>query len=310
VGTAVVLADGPDYKKCRKDIADLFESDNAINPGADNFPGAEGGGGDIAPMMLRLAWHCSGTWDKVAKNGGSDGATMRFDPEAKHGGNAGLQHARALLEPIKKAHPQITYADLYILAGVVAIEEMAGPKIGFKTGRSDAPGPAAPEKDARFSPDGRLPDGDKGSQAATIQHVRDVFYRMGFNDREAVALCGAHAVGRCHTDRSGYWGPWTYSTTTFSNDYYKNLLEMKWTQKKTHGKGRWTGPEQYENADGQLMMLPSDMALVWDPEFKKITEEYAKDQNRWHQDFAAAYQRLNELGCKDLVGDKPWYQFW
>ncbi len=43
----------------------------------------------------------------------------------------------------------------------------------------------------------------QGSQAATIQHIRDVFGRMGFSDREAVALCGAHAVGRCHTDRSG-----------------------------------------------------------------------------------------------------------
>jgi catalase (peroxidase I) len=43
----------------------------------------------------------------------------------------------------------------------------------------------------------------QGSQAKTIQHIRDIFGRMGFNDKEAVALCGAHAVGRCHTDRSG-----------------------------------------------------------------------------------------------------------
>jgi hypothetical protein len=44
----------------------------------------------------------------------------------------------------------------------------------------------------------------QGSQAKTIQHIRDIFGRMGFNDKEAVALCGAHAVGRCHTDRSGW----------------------------------------------------------------------------------------------------------
>ncbi len=63
----------------------------------------------------------------------------------------------------------------------------------------------------------------------TIQHIRDVFYRMGFNDREIVALCGAHALGRCHTDRSGYWGPWTFSGGFFKNvddDVYFLLFLM------------------------------------------------------------------------------------
>lgn len=47
---------------------------------------------------------------------------------------------------------------------------------------------------------------------------------MGFNDAETVALIGAHAVGRCHTDRSGHWGPWTNAETTFSNEYFRLLL--------------------------------------------------------------------------------------
>lgn len=51
--------------------------------------------------------------------------------------------------------------------------------------------------------EGRLPDADKGSIGATIQHIRDIFGRMGFSDREMVALIGAHAVGRCHTEASG-----------------------------------------------------------------------------------------------------------
>ena len=66
-------------------------------------------------------------------------------------------------------------------------------------------------QDARFSPDGRLPDGAKDTKTETIQHLRDIFYRMGFDDQAIVALSGAHAVGRCHTDRSGFWGPWTYA---------------------------------------------------------------------------------------------------
>ena len=57
---------------------------------------------------------------------------------------------------------------------------------------------------------------------------------MGFNDREIVALSGAHVIGRCHENASGYWGPWTFAETTFSNVYYRLLLEEKWTVKKTH----------------------------------------------------------------------------
>ena len=98
------------------------------------------------------------------------------------GGNAGLQHARALLEPVKAANPEMTYADLYVLAGAVAIEEMGGPIIGYRWGRSDACHEASPAEDSRFSPDGRLPDGDKPSKAETVQHLRDIFYRMGFDE--------------------------------------------------------------------------------------------------------------------------------
>ena len=63
---------------------------------------------------------------------------MRYPDEGSHGGNAGLHHARALLEPVKAANPDLTYADLYILAGVVAIDEMGGPEVGFRWGRGDA----------------------------------------------------------------------------------------------------------------------------------------------------------------------------
>merc|ERR1712196_87951 len=96
-----------------------------------------------------------------------------------------------------------------------------------------------PETDSRFSPDGRLPNADMGSEPATAQHLRDIFYRMGFNDQEIVALSGAHALGRCHEDASGYWGPWTRAETTFSNEYFRLLKEEKWTPKKSHNKCPW-----------------------------------------------------------------------
>ena len=134
---------------------------------------------------------------------------MRFAPEANLGANAGLDKARDLLEPIKQKFPQITYSDLWTLAGVCAIQEMGGPEIKWRSGRKDG--------DVKgCSPDGRLPDGDKGSD-----HLRKIFGRMGFDDQEIVALSGAHALGRCHTDRSGFEGPWTFSPTTLTNDYYR-----------------------------------------------------------------------------------------
>jgi cytochrome c peroxidase len=103
---------------------------------------------------------------------------------------------------------------------------MQGPAIPYRPGRMD--------KDiAACTPDGRLPDATQGSK-----HLRDIFYRMGFNDQEIVALSGAHALGRCHTTRSGFDGPWTFSPTVVTNEYYKLLLNEKWNWKK------WNGPKQ------------------------------------------------------------------
>ena len=59
-----------------------------------------------------------------------------------------------------------------------------------------------------------------------------------------------------------YWGPWTRAETTFSNEYYRLLLEESWTVKTTHEGKPWTGPVQFESKDGALMMLPADIALV------------------------------------------------
>lgn len=77
---------------------------------------------------------------------------------------------------------------------------MGGPKIEFTPGRTDA------TSESSCPPNGRLPDATQGAQ-----HIRDVFYRMGFTDREITALNGGgHTIGRCHPDRSGFTGPWTF----------------------------------------------------------------------------------------------------
>lgn len=219
------------------------------------------------------------SYDKETGTGGSNGATMRFAPEGDHGANAGLKAARDFLEPVKEAFPWISYSDLWILAGVVAIQEMQGPKIPYRAGRSD--------RDVAFcTPDGRLPDASKDRS-----HIRAIFGRMGFDDRAMVALSGAHALGRCHTDRSGYSGPWTFSPTTLTNDYFKLLIEEKWQYKK------WNGPKQFEDVKTKtLMMLPTDMEIVKDKSFRKYAELYAKDNEAFFKDFSNAVVTLFELG--------------
>lgn len=228
----------------------------------------------------------------MENSGGSHGGCIRFNPEASYGANAGLHIARDALEKVKAENPNITYADLYTLAGVVAIEEMGGPSVKWEPGRSDFSSGGAP--------DGRLPDADKGEIVATISHIRSIFYRMGFDDSEIVALIGAHALGRCYPSRSGYSGPWTRAEFTFSNEYFRELLESKWTVKK------WAGPTQFEDETGDLMMLPTDMAMIWDKSFRVYVEAYAKDQDKYFEDFANACSKLFELG----VPRKAWYQFW
>jgi cytochrome c peroxidase len=176
---------------------DLKQVKDAIVQLIDQDAELRNDGTALYGTMIRLAWHASGTYSCKDMNGGSNGALMRFEPECSWGANAGLKLARDKLEPIKEQFPQLSYADLYTYAGVVSVEATGGPKIPFRLGRSDS------ENGATSPPDGRLPDADKGSFANTSQHIRNIFYRMGFTDAEIVALLGAHAVGRCHTDRSG-----------------------------------------------------------------------------------------------------------
>lgn len=236
---------------------------------------------NACPIAMRLAWHASGTYDKSAHFGGSDGATMRFKPEITDDANAGLGIVRDLLLPVKKNHPEISYADLWTFAGKCALEFLGGPPIAHKFGRSDASsGSACPAN-------GLLPDAAQGAQ-----HLRDVFYRQGFNDQEIVALSGAHTLGRCHKVRSGFDGPWTPNPLKFDNQYFKVLLKYDWVLRD------WDGPDQYEDtATHSLMMLPTDIAIKTDASFRKVAEVYAADQQKFFEDFALVFEKLISNGC-------------
>ena len=171
---------------------------------------------------------------------------------------------------------------LWTLAGVTAIKAMGGPEIQWKPGRTDF------VDDSKLPPNGRLPDASLASD-----HIRQVFtHQMGFNDREAVALIGAHNLGRCHSDRSGFHGPWVGNPTRFSNLFFKQLLKFKWEKKE------WEGPIQYANTSlgEEVMLLPTDMALIEDSSFRTWVESYAEDKDLFYDDFANAFAKLVELG--------------
>eukprot|EP00271_Cylindrocystis_brebissonii_P014331 TRINITY_DN35653_c0_g1_i1.p1 TRINITY_DN35653_c0_g1~~TRINITY_DN35653_c0_g1_i1.p1 ORF type:complete len:304 (-),score=52.54 TRINITY_DN35653_c0_g1_i1:426-1337(-) len=218
---------------------------------------------NCAPIMLRLAFHDAGTYCARTRTGGPNGS-IRSEKEFVHGGNAGMKIAIDLLEPVKAKFPKITYADLYQLAGVVAVEVTGGPVIDFSPGRKDS---------LSCTPDGRLPDAVKGPS-----HLRDIFHRMGFIDQEIVALSGSHTLGRAHKERSGFEGQWTRNPLRFDNSYFQELLRG--------------------DSEG-LLKMPTDKALVEDPSFRPWVELYAKDEETFLRDYAAAHKKMSELGCKD-----------
>ncbi|KAI3900699.1 hypothetical protein MKW92_003333 [Papaver armeniacum] len=213
-----------------------------------------------APIMLRLAWHDAGTYDAKTKTGGPNGS-IRHDSELKHGANTGLNITIEICEEVKKKHPRITYADLYQLAGVVAVKVTGGPTIDFVPGRKDS---------LESDEEGRLPDGKKD-----LQHLKDIFYRMGLSDQDIVALSGGHTLGRAHAERSDFDGPWTKEPLKFDNSYFVELL-----------KGDTEG----------LLKLPTDKALLNDPKFRHYVQLYAKDENAFFRDYAASHKKLSELG--------------
>ncbi|KAL1985476.1 hypothetical protein VTN96DRAFT_7919 [Rasamsonia emersonii] len=267
-----------DYAAVRKDIAAQLKK-----PGYDD--------GSAGPIFVRLAWHSAGTYDRETDTGGSNGAGMRFEKEAGDPANAGLHVAREFLEPVKQRHPWISYSDLWTLAGVVAIKEMGGPEVEWKPGRTDF------VDDSKVPPRGRLPDGAQGAD-----HIRAVFYRMGFNDQEIVALSGAHNLGRGHRDRSGFEGPWVNNPTRFSNQYFRLLLNLKW-EPRTLPNGvkqfSYVDPDVPEDEKQEpLMMLPTDMALASDPKFLPWVKKYAEDKDLFFEHFAKAFAKLLELGIR------------
>ncbi len=182
--------------------------------------------GHYGPLFIRMAWHSAGTYRVGDGRGGAGTGQQRFAPVNSWPDNANLDKARRLLWPVKQKYGRrISWADLMILAGIVALESMGFKTFGFGGGRVDAWEPDesvywGPEHrwldDQRFHGDRELeqplaavqmgliyvnPEGPNGNPdpVAAARDIRAVFARMAMNDEETVALiAGGHAFGKAH----------------------------------------------------------------------------------------------------------------
>ncbi|CAD7702061.1 unnamed protein product [Ostreobium quekettii] len=254
-----------------------------------------------APIMVRLAWHDAGTYDKEVeewpKCGGANGS-IRFAAELAHGANAGLGKAVEMLEPFAKKYPSISYADLYQMASVVGIEAAGGPKISLRYGRKDAGDESGcpPENNL---PGAKAPFHDNAKNPAA--HLRNIFHRMGLTDQDIVALSGAHTLGRAYKDRSGMGAD--------STEYTKDVAEGV-----TPGGSSWTKEWlKFDNSyfvdvkskkDANLLVLETDACLFEDEEFRVFANKYAEDQDAFFANYEEAHMKLSELGVK-WIDDEP-----
>ncbi|WP_420452921.1 catalase/peroxidase HPI [Ilumatobacter sp.] len=206
-----------DYEGLKQDLRDLMTDSKDWWP-ADY--------GHYGPLFIRMAWHAAGTYRVEDGRGGGNTGNQRFAPLNSWPDNGNLDKARALLQPIKQKHGnKISWADLMLLTGNVALESMGFDTFGFAGGRPDVFQPEddiywGPETEwlgvARYDEDGELekplgastmgliyvnPEGPNGEPdpLAAARHIRDTFSRMAMNDEETVALiAGGHTFGKTH----------------------------------------------------------------------------------------------------------------
>ncbi|MFK8047793.1 MAG: catalase/peroxidase HPI [Halioglobus sp.] len=355
-----------DYKEAFGDLdldAAKKDIDTLLTASQDWWPADFG---NYGPFFIRMSWHSSGTYRTLDGLGGGAGGQMRFDPLNSWPDNGNLDKARRLLWPVKQKYGEnLSWGDLMILAGNVALENMGFQTYGFAGGRADDWEPDlvfwGPEVEMlasdREDPDGKLqrplgathmgliyvnPEGPKGKPdpVGSAKNIRVAFGRMAMNDEETVALvAGGHTFGKMHgahkpgdcvggepgaagieeqglgwknkcgkghsedTVTSGLEGAWTQLPTKWTSLYLSNLLNNEWQQTRSPaGAIQWipvdeelqkSAPDAHiKGKRNPVVMTTADLALKYDPEYKKIAERFLADPEEYRLAFAKAWYKL------------------
>lgn len=322
--------------------------------------------GNYGPFFIRMTWHSAGTYRTLDGRGGAGGGQQRFDPLNSWPDNASLDKARRLLWPIKQKYGEaLSWSDLIVLAGNVALENMGFQTYGFAGGRADDWEPDlvywGPEVEMlasdREDADGKLqrplgathmgliyvnPEGPRGvpDPVGSAKHIRVAFERMAMNDEETVALiAGGHTFGKMHgahkpadcleaepgaagieeqglgwknncgkghsedTITSGLEGAWTQAPTRWTTLYLSNLLNFDWQQSRSPaGAIQWIPTDESLHTsvpDAHIkgkfnppVMTTADLALKFDPEYRKIAERFLANPEEYRLAFAKAWYKL------------------
>lgn len=231
------MGDEFDYKAAfnNLDLAALVQDLHALMTDSQDWWPADYG--HYGPFFIRMAWHSAGTYRVQDGRGGAGSGSQRFAPLNSWPDNGNLDKARRLLWPIKQKYGNnISWADLMILAGNVALDSMGLKTFGFAGGRADI---WEPEEDIYWGPEGEWlddkrysgerdlddplaavqmgliyvnPEGPNGNPDPLLaaKDIRETFARMAMDDEETVALvAGGHTFGKCHgaADPDTYVGP-------------------------------------------------------------------------------------------------------
>ena len=364
-----------DYKALKQDLHNLMTDSQDWWP-ADY--------GHYGPFFIRMTWHAAGTYRTGDGRGGGGTGAQRFAPLNSWPDNGNLDKARRLLWPVKQKYGNaISWADLLILAGNVAIESMGGKTFGFGGGRDDI---WAPEEDIYWGVETTWLD-DKRYQSTrqslsnplaavqmgliyvnpegpnanpdpmlSAQDIRETFGRMAMNDEETVALvAGGHTFGKAHgagdpelvgaepegapihqmgfgwansygtgkgrdTTTSGIEGPWTANPTKWDNGYFELLFKYDWQLTKSPaGAHIWHPVEiaeedmapEVDDASVKVtpMMTTADMAMIKDPAYRTVSEQFYKNPDKFADAFARAWFKLlhRDMGpkCRYLGPEVP-----
>ena len=268
---------------------------------------------DVSASFIKLAYQCAATFRSTDFQGGCNGARIRFAPQSEWDANAGIDATLNLLEPIMSRRSDfggaLSWSDLIVLAGTVALEDAGLTSITFCGGRTDAPDDGSDLEASsvlvptQFGPD---PPG-KLSYPAVPTQLMYLGRRLSLNNRELVALIGGlHTIGDMSAgvndptmippSTTGVIRPnasvWTRTPGTFSNGYFVSLIEndwacVSWPNQKAEDNHEYWNCNRFEpvgndgkpatvlvNGKYTLAMLPTDMVLKSTPELAEIASEF------------------------------------